>query len=125
MMNTLIRNALQTPDGTIIASVYQHDYKQHIDANGKLYFVDGGLHYARCSAHGDEVYLQVWSDDPHETVRLTLQWESTGTDGTEPPRRKSLAELSSTEIERALETQDIEPSVRKCFTAELYFRKVF
>ena len=61
----LIRNRLQTPDGKILESVHRHDHVSHRDDNGKLYFLDGGLDYARCSAHGDEVYMQEWSDDPN------------------------------------------------------------
>lgn len=57
----LIRNRLQTPDGKILESVHRHDYVSHRDDNGKLYFLDGGLDYARCSAHGDEIYMQEWT----------------------------------------------------------------
>jgi hypothetical protein len=59
----LIRNRLQTPDGKILESVHRNDHVSHRDDNGKLYFLDGGLDYARCSAHGDEVYMQEWDDD--------------------------------------------------------------
>jgi len=60
----LIRNRLQTPDGKILESISTHDYVEHRDDNGKLYFLDGGLDYARCSAHGDEVYMQEWDIAP-------------------------------------------------------------
>ena len=65
-MISLIRNAIKTPDGTILESTHRHDYKEHTDANGKTYMVDGGLEYVRCSAHGDEVHLSLYDDEPHD-----------------------------------------------------------
>jgi hypothetical protein len=70
----LIRNRLQTPDGKILESISTHDYVQHRDDNGKLYFLDGGLDYARCSAHGDEVYMQEWDNDPNPCKTEVQLW---------------------------------------------------
>ena len=47
----------------------RHDYKTHLDANGKTYMIDGGLDYVRCSANGDEIHHCVWDDDPFDKVR--------------------------------------------------------
>ena len=44
-MSNIIRNAIQTQDGTVLQSFSGHDYKTHVDANGKTYMVDGGLEY--------------------------------------------------------------------------------
>jgi len=70
----LIRNRLQTPDGKIIERISTHDYVQNRDEKGKLYFLDGGLDYARCSAHGDEVYMQEWNDDPNPCKTEVQLW---------------------------------------------------
>jgi hypothetical protein len=59
----LVRNRIQTPDGKILESKTVHDLVSHKDDNGKLYFLDGGLDYARCSAHGDEIYMQEWDEE--------------------------------------------------------------
>lgn len=68
-MREIVYNALRTPDGTVIESIHHHDYVEHKDKNGKLYVIDGGLSYVRCSANGDEVLLTKYSDQPHEQIR--------------------------------------------------------
>jgi hypothetical protein len=70
----LIRNRLQTPDGKMLESTAGKRYVEHRDQNGNLYFLDGGLDYARCSAHGDENYMQEWSNDPHPEKTETQLW---------------------------------------------------
>ena len=70
----LIRNRLQTPDGKVLESTEANKYSEHRDQNGNLYFLDGGLSYARCSAQGDENYMQEWSDDPHPEKTETQLW---------------------------------------------------
>ena len=77
----LIRNALQTPDGTILESTHRHDYKEYTDANGKYYMVDGGLDYVRRTVHTDQINLCEYDDAPHERQRNILKWGTYGKDG--------------------------------------------
>lgn len=70
----MIRNALRTPDGTILQSRHRHDYVTHKDKNGKEYMVDGGLAYVRCSANGDEEMMVVTLAEPHEEIREACDW---------------------------------------------------
>jgi hypothetical protein len=72
---------MRTPDGTILESKHRHDYVTHLDANGKEYMLDGGLDYVRSSANGDEEFLTICNDDPHEVLRVLVKW---GTYGTPP-----------------------------------------
>ena len=74
----IIYSAIRTPDGTVIESNDRHDYKEHIDANGKTYMIDGGNDYIRCSANGDEVFLTVYLEDSHDRVREVMKWGTRG-----------------------------------------------
>ena len=82
-MRKLVYNAIQTPDGTVLESTSRHDYKTHLDANGKTYMIDGGLEYVRCSANGDEVSLAKYQDQPHEQIREYAFRSGYGKPGTE------------------------------------------
>lgn len=73
-MNTLICNALQTPDGTIIQSKHRHDYVTHTDKNGKEYMVDGGIDYIRRSNNGDETDLSMTIFDDFTKLREVVKW---------------------------------------------------
>jgi hypothetical protein len=81
----LIRNAIRTPDGTVMESIHRHDYVTHKDANGEIYMVDGGRNYIRRS-HNNEVAtdLTVVLEDDYETVRSVYQWGTRGRFGDEP-----------------------------------------
>lgn len=119
----LIRNAIRTPDGTILESRNRHDYKQYIDANGKTYAVDGGLDYIRRSMNGDEESLDVYSDDPHEIVREALEWGTYGKNGDEPYRLVKLKDMSTNHIQACLDTvPNMYPQVRDAFEEEFFLR---
>lgn len=77
-----VYSALKTPDGTILHSEHRHDYKRHIDKNGKAYMLDGGLEYVRSSVNGDEEFIEIWSDEPFEKVRQYCYRTGYGKPGT-------------------------------------------
>ena len=66
----LIANIIQTPDGTILRSIYRHDYVAYLDKNGETYFTDGGSDYMRTSVNKEPFkILSVYDDEPYEKIR--------------------------------------------------------
>lgn len=118
----LIRNAIQTPDGTIIESTHRHDYVTHTDANGKEYMVDGGLSYIRRSANGDEIDMSLYNDQPHEVQRDVLTWGTYGIDGDQPLQYITIADMDTGHLEAVVEMGGVCPVRRKCMQKELEFR---
>jgi len=123
-MAQIIRNAIRTPDGTVIESKHRHDYVVHVDStNGKQYMVDGGLDYTRASANGDEEYLHVYSDEPHEVVREALTWGTYGPNGDQPLTYVTLSAMSSDHIRACLdECFNMYEQVREAMINELKYR---
>ena len=122
-MSNIIRNALQTPDGTIIESRSVHDYQTHIDANGREYMVDGGLDYIRRSANGDEIDLTVTLDDPHEVVREALTWGTYGPNGDQPLSYIKLSDMETDHIRACLKNvPGMYPQFRTAMENELKHR---
>ena len=120
----LVKNCLETPDGTILYSRHRHDYAHHIDENGKTYFTDGGLDYVRCSANGDEIHHHVWDDEPFDKVREAVEWGTYGKDGKNPLSWKRLCDLSTEHIESILaNVTSIGSMHRELFNLELKLRE--
>ena len=118
-MSKLIRNAIQTPDGTVLESFSRHDYKDYTDANGKTYMVDGGLDYVRRSAHGDEIDLCLYDDESHEVQRNIVKWGSYGVNGDQPLMFKSVAAMDTAHIEAVLAECFPSPVIKACMIEEL------
>lgn len=122
-MNNVVYSALRTPDGTVLESRHRHDFKTYTDANGKEYMIDGGLEYVRSSAWGDEEYITVTLDDPHERVREFVIWGTRGKNGDEPYREVKLSEMSNAHIRACIETQPgMRPSFKRAMLNEMTYR---
>ena len=118
-MSKLIRNAIRTPDGTVLESYSRHDYKSHIDANGKEYIVDGGLEYIRTSIHDDQVSLALYDDEPHDVQRDVLKWGSRGVNGDQPLTFKPISEMDTDHIQAVVSTQNVRDVIKNCMIEEL------
>ena len=103
-MSSIIRNAIKTPDGTVLESQYRHDCKTHLDSvSGKIYMVDGGLDYIRRSLHADQIDLTVSLTDGHDAVREALTWGTYGKDGDQKLSYVKLKDMSIDHIQAVLD----------------------
>jgi len=121
----IFRNAIKTPDGTIIESVHRHDRATHTDKqNGKLYMVDGGHEYFRRSIGGPFEELSLESTDDHETNRELFTWGTRGKNNDEPLKRVKLKDMSTPHIVAILDTQtQISGEISDIFQSELDYRE--
>lgn len=119
----ILSNRMLTPDGTILESLHRHDYVTHLDANGKEYMLDGGLDYVRSSANGDEQYLTVYHDDPHEDIRGVVKWGTYGKNGDETLVHVTIADMSTQHLQACLDTvKTMRPSIYKVMQDEVEYR---
>lgn len=121
----LVANVMRTPDGTILQSFHVHDYQEHVDANGKLYMVDGGISYIRRSWYeeGNGEDLSVYADDPHVKIREWFNWGTYGKEGKGPLKWVKLKNLSTNHIQRIVDEGYARSYIRKIFDDELAIRK--
>ena len=121
---SILNNRMETPDGTILESKHRHDYVTHLDANGKEYMLDGGLDYVRSSANGDEEFLTICSDDPHEVIRMLVKWGTYGKSGDEPLKYVKIADLDPYHLRAILDTQQktMRPALVKVMQDEVEYR---
>jgi len=123
MDTQLVRNAMRTPDGTIIRSRHRHDYVTHKDANGSEYMLDGGLDYVRSSANGDEEYMAVTLEDTHEVVREACDWGTYGKNGDQELSYITLCDMETEHIQAVLlNVATINPGIRTAMESELEYR---
>ena len=100
----LIRNAIRTPDGTVLESTHVHDFVIYTDKNGKTYGVDGGLEYQRLLGDMDDCeILTVDEDSPIIEIREYFKWGTYGKDGKQPQKIVKLSEMSDAHIRAILE----------------------
>ena len=101
----IIRNAIKTPDGTIIESKHRHDYVSHLDANGETYVVDGGKDYFRGSINNiPATNLRLSTEDNSiEEIREVFKWGSNGVNGDQPTTYTLLKDLSDDHLESIID----------------------
>lgn len=125
-MTRLVRNAIQTPDGTVLESRHCHDYVTHQDRiTGETYMIDGGLEYIRSSVNTvPATNLSVCLEDGIEMVRDVVTWGTYGKDGKQPFRRIALRDMSNGHIQACLDMcPNMHPNISEAFKMELQYRK--
>jgi len=122
----IIKSEMRTPDGTILRSRNRHDYVTYMDKNGKEYMLDGGLDYVRSSANGDEEFLTVTTDSPHDEIREAVLWGTYGKEGDQPLSFIKLLDMETAHIQAVIQTvQGIYPQYREAMINELEFRGIY
>ena len=120
----LLHRHLETPDGTILVSSHRHDYKTHLDANGKEYMIDGGNAYLRCSANGDEKIFTVYNIDTIKVIREYVGRGGYGKDGTGEYRQSLLKDMSDDWVLNSITyVMDKFPVLAMVYQRELDYRK--
>lgn len=129
-MREIIANMIRTPDGTILRSYHRHDYKEHLDKNGKVYMVDGGTSYLRRNVHEDFPYeeLSVYDDEPYTTLREYICRGSRGKDGKQPLSWIPLSKMSNDHLNNTVKyvqkkTGDYSDDYVKWYVKELEYRQ--
>ena len=122
----LLHNSIMTPDGTILVSRHRHDFVEHLDKNGKTYFLDGGLDYRRIGGDNDYEDLAVYSTDEFEKIRCVLERGSRGKNFNKPLRWVRLKDMSDNWLSALLEwlyENQPDNQYRQYYEWELYYRQ--
>ena len=119
---TIVRNSMVTPDGTVLVSRKRHEYVAHEDANGFTYAVDGGRDYLRRSlndeAPAEDTSVSLFHG--HEAVREAYDWGTYGKDGDEELHYVLLKDMDEEHLQALID--DAYPAT-PLFIAEQNWRK--
>lgn len=124
-MAQILANRMRTPDGTLLESFHTHDYKEHVDANGETYIIDGGRSYVRRSVNNvPATDLTVTLESPWQDQREAFTWGTYGKDGKQKLQFKALKDLTTEHIQAILDTQTHIPEWMRTliFERELQYR---
>lgn len=123
----ILRNAIKTPDGTILESNHVHDFVCHLDKNGKRYCVDGGHQYLkRAGELFDMEDISVYDDGNHETRRKYLKWGvNTSKVGKKLKQTEwaPICDLDTEHIKAIVDLTYVDEFYKEVLEAELKFRK--
>jgi hypothetical protein len=99
MKKELLVSRIKTPDGTIVTSLYRHDYQTYKDTiDGYEYMLDGGNDYQRYSIpegkNFSDVDFSIYSDSPYTEIREHYCRGGRGKNGDKPLKFVPLCEMS-------------------------------
>lgn len=119
----LLRNALRTPDGTLIESKHRHDYVTYKDKNGETYMVDGGLDYLRRNINKEPATeLNLTLEDSHVILRDKVTWGTYGINGDQPLRQISVKDMETDHLQSVVKIPGVYPQILQVMKDELKFR---
>lgn len=123
----LLVNSIKTPDGTILTSRHRHDYVCHKDSiTDTTYCIDGGDFYRRIVPGGVYQDLSVYSDDPFEKIRESLERVHRGKNLDQPMKYVVLKDMSDAWLDALIVwIEDNQPSnkYKKYYLQEIEYRK--
>ena len=123
----LLVNSIKTPDGTILTSRHRHDYVCHKDSiTDTTYCTDGGDSYRRIIPGGVYQDLSVYSDDPFEKIRESLERVHRGKNLDQPMKYVVLKDMSDAWLDDLIIwIEDNQPSnkYKKYYLQEIEYRK--
>lgn len=99
----LLVNRWMCKDGTVLQSKHRYDYRDHVDSDNGYASVDGGTLISRVS--GELTSLCLYTDDPHEEIRLYFCWGSFLNDYRGDKHFIPLYKLGDSHIQAILDTQ--------------------
>ena len=122
----ILRNALRTPDGTVLESKHRHDFVMHRDmVTEDDVGIDGGHDYLRrIGSLAFCVDLSVTTKDDFELVRAAFTWGTYGKDGKQSRTEIKLKDMTTEHIQAILKTQQHIKGgvVEQLFKQELLYR---
>jgi hypothetical protein len=124
--HSIIQNAVQTPDKTILVSTMRHEYIAYQDKrNNEVYFTDGGTNYIHKSNQKDLIDLSIMSFEYFTDIRKKFLWGTYGKTGKEEFKWVVLRNMTKEHIKAILKTQfQIKQSTKEILKAELIYRKI-
>ena len=123
MIERILVNKIQTPDGTVLISHNRHDYKTYTDANGETYMVDGGNDYLRRNVNKiPHIERSVYDTDTHDVIRDNFLWGTYGINGDQPLTYILLKEMTITHIQAIIKNVRLQEHISKVFREELSYK---
>lgn len=122
----IVLNQIKCPDGTILKSHYDHDYKDYTGTDGSYSMIDGGNSYLRRGGVYEEI--SVYSDAPYEVIRESFHRGGRGKNGNEPLKFVPMSKMSDEWLKACIE-YNIQYGAKNSYAtgmykAELQYREI-
>lgn len=128
-MKQILVNKIKCPDGTILVSKHRRDFQEHLQEDGREYFVDGGLDYQRIGFSDEEFEnLTCYVGDPHEKIRQHFEWtRCMDSEGNLLPKREQvlLKDITDDHLKALVDwtAEDYPDYIHQLFVDEVEWRK--